>query len=178
MEFSEESIKEDRLAVKELNTYLASLDILEARDIDDTNKIKLKFQQKLMALQEGSIDEGFSELELCLREHLETQLADAYEVVISYRAKHYSQAEESKQPNQRVLTPKEVYFDRLTDLTDIDTVRGMASLYELGWGDFRLNHKLLCRYDNDTEKAVDVLSGNRPETLKNILKELYAESNC
>ena len=53
----------------------------------------------------------------------------------------------------------------------------MANLYELGWGDYRLNHKLLYRYDNDIEKAIDVLSGNKPETLKHILKELYADES-
>jgi len=36
--------------VKELNKYLAALDILESRDIDDIGKIKQKFQQKLIAL--------------------------------------------------------------------------------------------------------------------------------
>jgi hypothetical protein len=36
---------------------------------------------------------------------------------------------------------------------------------------------MLIRYNNSIDKAIDVLSGKRPETLKNILKELYADSN-
>jgi hypothetical protein len=66
-----------------------------------------------------------------MRDQLETQLGDAYEVIISYRAKHYSnEDEETKEPPKRVLTPKEAYFDKLTVFTDIELVRGMAELYE------------------------------------------------
>lgn len=66
-----------------------------------------------------------------MRDQLETQIGDAYEVIISYRAKHYSnEYEETKEPRKRVLTPKEAYFDKLTVFTDIELVRGMAELYE------------------------------------------------
>jgi hypothetical protein len=61
----------------------------------------------------------------------------------------------------------------VSDLTDIELVRGMIELLEAGYGDFKLNKVLLERYDNDTAKAIDVLSGNRPQTLKNILREVH-----
>jgi len=61
----------------------------------------------------------------------------------------------------------------VSDLTDIELVRGMIELLEAGYGDFQLNKVLLERYGNDTAKAIEVLSGNRPQTLKNILREVH-----
>lgn len=84
---------EERRAVRELNTYLAALDILGARDVEDNQKLKHRFAQKLNDLESGDIGEGFQELNMCLKEHLENQLADAYEIAISYRAKHYIQSD-------------------------------------------------------------------------------------
>lgn len=84
---------EERRAVRELNTYLAALDILGARDVEDNQKLKRRFTQKLNDLESGDICEGFQELNMCFKEHLENQLADAYEIAISYRAKHYIQSD-------------------------------------------------------------------------------------
>jgi hypothetical protein len=49
----------------------------------------------------------------------------------------------------------------------------MIELLESGYGDFKLNKILLDRYGNDPVKAIEVLSGKFPETLKNILSEAY-----
>jgi len=50
---------EERRAVRELNTYLAALDILGARDVEDNQKLKFRFTQKLNDLESGDIGEGF-----------------------------------------------------------------------------------------------------------------------
>lgn len=61
----------------------------------------------------------------------------------------------------------------MAELTDTELVQGMIELLEAGYGDFKLNKALLERYANDTTKAIDVLSGNRPETLKHALREVH-----
>ena len=107
---------------------------------------------------------------MCLKEHVENQLADAYEIAISYRAKHYIQSDIQK---ERILSPKEIYFDKVSELTDFELIKSMIELLESGYGDFKLNKILLDRYGNDPVKAIEVLSGKFPETLKNILREAY-----
>ena len=39
----------------------------------------------------------------------------------------------------KVLSPKDVYFDKLSEMKDIDQIKGMTELYEWGSGDFKLN---------------------------------------
>ena len=65
------------------------LDILGVRDFEDDQKISEKFKQKLLALYKGSIDEGLNEIDLLVREHIQSELSTAYEVIVSYRAKYY-----------------------------------------------------------------------------------------
>ena len=77
--------------MRELNAYLAALDILEARDVEDNSKIKHKFAKKLHELQTTDLNEDLHDINICLRDYLENQLADAYEIVISFRVKHYEQ---------------------------------------------------------------------------------------
>ena len=165
-----EDFDEEKRAVRELNTYLAALDILGARDVEDNQKLKQRFNQKLSDIQSDDIGECFLELNMCLKEHVENQLADAYEIAISYRAKHYIESDTQK---LRILSPKEIYFDKVSELTDVELIQGMIELLESGYGDFKLNKILLNRYGNDPVKAIEVLSGKFPETLKNILREAY-----
>lgn len=70
-------------------------------------------------------------------------------------------------------SPKDIYFDQLSETTDTELVRGMTHLYEWGSGDFKLNHALLKRYNNDIVKSIAVLSGDFPSTLKEVLKEVH-----
>ena len=42
-----EDFDEEKRAVRELNTYLEALDILGARDVEDNQKLKQRFNQKL-----------------------------------------------------------------------------------------------------------------------------------
>jgi hypothetical protein len=54
-----EDFDEEKRAVRELNTYLAALDILGARDVEDNQKLKQRFNQKLSDIQSGDIGECF-----------------------------------------------------------------------------------------------------------------------
>jgi hypothetical protein len=65
------------------------LDILGARDIETDQKITVKFQKMIKALHQGEPIDGLYELDMLMRDHMESELATAYEVVISYRSRYY-----------------------------------------------------------------------------------------
>lgn len=55
------------------------------------------------------------------------------------------------------MSPKEIYFQKVSEETDQELAAGMATLYDFGFVEFKINKTLLTKYKNDANTVAEIL---------------------